>query len=139
MKENNIFVNVDKDTVCFIAILLMFAGIAVTMAIDCRSMDDEKKRNVSSTVVLDDLRGGQDGTYVNYNLPARTNMGDTLYVIGKNAKRKNLVYVHPRNGQRMDCKIMGAERINPGDTIVVHPDHKFLMKNITQRNLEKQK
>lgn len=70
------------------------------------------------------------------NLPPRTNTGDTLYVLGK-AKGKNRVYAMQPNGEIDEFKFQGVDRVNPGDTIIINMKHKFLMKNITQRNLGK--
>ena len=71
-------------------------------------------------------------------LPPRTNTGDTLYVLGK-AKGKKRVYAMQPNGKIDEFKFQGVDRVKPGDTIIINMKHKFLMKNISQRNLEKQK
>ena len=73
----------------------------------------------------------RDGTRV--NLPPRTNMGDTFFVYGRDAKR-DFLFLKPVHGSLQKSKIVGADKVQSGDTIIVHPKHKFLMKNITQRN-----
>lgn len=77
----------------------------------------------------------RDGTRV--DLPPRTNTGDTFFVCGRDAKR-DLLFLKPVHGSLQKSKIVGADKVLPGDTIVLHPKHKFLMKNITQRNKERQ-
>ena len=72
-------------------------------------------------------------------LPLRTNTGDTLYVLEKCPKKNGRIYASRPDGTTGIFKFQGAERVNPGDTIVINSKHKFLMKNITQRNLERQK
>ena len=137
MKENNFFANIDKDTVCFVVVLLMFAGFAGVLGIDNKKA--EPSRKTESQIFTDSLYTARDGVEVDYKLPERTNTGDTLIVVEKNAKRKNIIYAQPIGGDKSKYKIMGADRVKPGDTIVINPEHRFLMKNITQRNLERQK
>ena len=135
MKNKKFLVNVDKDTLCFFVTVLFFSGLAVAVATtECvvNKEDIQGKRSVSAMMPC-------DGTVLDVQLPARTNTGDTLYVLGHSPKDENSVYVQKTDGTKQKVAFDGAERVNAGDTVVVNSKHKFLMKNITQRNLERQK
>lgn len=69
-------------------------------------------------------------------LPPRQNTGDTLYVLARNYKKWSVLRVVDNAGNVSDRGIAGTDYVNPGDTIVVEPKHNFMMKNITQNNME---
>lgn len=137
MKDKKILVNIDRDAVCFAVAVLILAGIGATVAWDVAKA--EEIPDAAPKEVVRDTLENCDGTCFDTELPARTNTGDTLRVIGKSDVRKNVLVAAPLRGRAKEYKIKGVETVRPGDTIVFNKKHKFLMKNITQRNLEKQK
>lgn len=130
MKDKRFFANIDKDSVCFMVVVMLLMGVAVTVALDAGGI-------YKSGGERENLAQRRDGT--NADLSVRTNMGDTLYVLGNKPRNNNCVYAMRPNGETGTFRFQGANRVNPGDTIVIDPEHKILMKNITQSNLAKQK
>lgn len=130
MKSKRFLANLDKDTICFMTVVMLYGCLSGVVGKEMASGGAEKKDTVEVC----------DGTcVVDAQLPARTNTGDTLYVIGKGKNRKNVLLAMPLHGREGIYEIQGAEKVQPGDTIVYNAKHNFLMKNITQCNLEKQK
>lgn len=136
MKDKKILVNIDRDAVCFAVAVLILAGIGATVAWDVAKAVEIP--DAAPKEVVRDTLENCDGTCFDAELPARTNTGDTFYVYGRDAG-KNVLFLKPKHGNVQRSKIKGADNVQTGDTIVVNPKHNFLMKNITQRNLEKQK
>ncbi len=135
MKNNrNVFANWDRDSVCFMIVVLMCLGLGATVVLDFNNKDfvNQDIKELKKTKFE-----SQDGTCTKGMLPERTNTGDTLYVLQR--KRGNRIYAQQPNGNSGVFKIDGADRVSSGDTIVYNSKHMFLMKNITQRNLERQK
>ena len=133
MKNKRWLANIDKDVLCFfVTVLLMLGAGAGVMAVDsvAKKDDSQVKKSVSVAQPC-------DGTAMNLQLPARTNMGDTLYVLAN--KNKKYVYAKKPDGTTGLFGFAGAGCVNAGDTIVYNSKHNFLMKNITQCHLAKQK
>lgn len=121
--------NCDRDAVCFMVVVMMCMGIAGGVAVDMvRANPVNKNARELKKMSYEPC----DGTCV--ELPARTNTGDTLLVLGREMKGDKLRAVDTR-GQTCNYKIDGAKYVNPGDTIVVDKKHQFLMKNITQNHI----
>ena len=72
-----------------------------------------------------------------FALPPRQNTGDTLYVLARNYKKWSVLRVVDNAGNVSDRGIAGTDYVNSGDTIVVDSKRNFLMKNITQNNIQK--
>ena len=135
MKNKRWLANIDKDVLCFfVTVLLMLGAGAGVMMVACKTQKEnaQKKEVVSGKQPCDELE-------VDYQLPARTNAGDTLFVVGKARNKKELLLAMPLSGKVAVYKILGAENVQLGDTIVYNAKHGFLMKNLTQRNLQRQK
>ena len=136
MKGKRFLANLDKDTICFMTVVMLYGclagvvGMSASMAQEMASGGGAEKKDTVEVC---------DGICVDAQLPARTNTGDTLYVIGKGKNRKNVLLAMPLHGREGIYEIQGAEKVQPGDTIVYNSKHNFLMKNITQRNFERQK
>ncbi len=137
MKDKRFFENVDRDTLCFLVFVLMFSGMALGISKLSDARETKKQDVVADTNLIPGVK--TDGTYVDTQLPARTNMGDTLYILGNKPKNDRRVYAMRPNGEPATFVFRGANRVTPGDTVVVDLKHKILMKNITQMHLEKQK
>lgn len=139
MKNRNLFANIDRDSVCFAVAVLILSSVAATVAWDV------VKAETGESIILnreDKFRKSTEheqcgGTCV-VKLPERTNTGDTFYVYGHDVE-KDVLFLKPKHGNVQRSKIKGADNVQTGDTIVVEPERKFLMKNLTQRNLERQK
>ena len=70
-------------------------------------------------------------------LPGRQNTGDTVYVLARDYAKGKVLRVVDKTGNVSDKAFVGANYVNPGDTIVVDSKRNFLMKNITQNNVLK--
>ncbi len=141
-KNRNVFANLDRDTLCFMLSVLIMAGIAVPVSwnvFETGTAAGAAKEDGQSVEARKDTIEKCGGTYADLQLPARTNTGDTLYVLGKKSENSNSVYAQTSDGNKRNFVFDGADRVKSGDTIVVNSKHNFLMKNITQRNLERQK
>ena len=135
MKDKRFLSNMDRDALCFVMTVFLLSGVAAVVAVAdtvMRSGDAVVKEKVTDVTPC-------DGVCVNSQLPARTNTGDTLYVLGNYPKKNKSVYAKRPDGNTGTFVFDGADRVKPGDTIVINSKHNFLMKNITQRNLERQK
>ena len=138
MKDKKFLANLDRDTVCFLAAMMILAGVGATVSLGAYVAENRHKDSGEVKQDRDSLENC-DETHFDGDLPPRTNMGDTLYVLGNKSKNSNCVVAVRPDGTQGTFRFQGANKVNPGDTVIVNLKHKFLMKNITQQRLEKQK
>ncbi|MBQ3039550.1 MAG: hypothetical protein IJD41_03250, partial [Alphaproteobacteria bacterium] len=97
MKDKRFFENVDRDTLCFLVFVLMFSGMALGISKLGDARETKKQDVVADANLIPGVK--TDGTYVDTQLPARTNMGDTLYILGNKPKNDRRVYAMRPNGE----------------------------------------